>query len=359
MLSDDSIDSYGEIVEQEWILDRFKNNPTVLYSHNRQTGAGFLGGSGLKPGDTFPVGRIIYDTLKKKGNKSSGYRLIGKVEFVPESVTQKMGDDGKRIEAIWALVSSGFLKAGSVGFFPHDVRRETHDDADVYILSKNELFEFSICPIGANANAVANSSEEDREARREYLEKRAAECAQRSLEFESDDDSQAASGQETSDMTEAEFKAKVAELEAKLEASKTNEKAALELAQQNETKATEATERAASAEQERDTVKADLTKAQESIATLTAERDTFESEAIEAELKALVGKKFHASEIDDMREDRKSYGKEKFAERMERRADLSTGKTKIPEDTTKSTLPDPTVADGSGKATSEYLNQAS
>src|SRR5689334_6762020 len=47
-----AIDSYDEIVEQSWQLERYRSNPVVLYGHNR---VGFLGLGGA-PEKTLPVG---------------------------------------------------------------------------------------------------------------------------------------------------------------------------------------------------------------------------------------------------------------------------------------------------------------
>lgn len=364
VMSDDSVDSYGEIVEQKWRLDRFRRAPIILFAHNRAQGGSWLGGT-ISQRESFPIGRAIPKTLKVQTRKDAdgkrvGKELVGTVEFAPREVNE-FADD------VFRQIVAGFMPCGSVGFYPHDVRRETHDDVERYILSDNELFEFSPCPIGANANAVANAvgSREEREA---YLEKRAAECkGQRSLRF--DDESPAASGQETStkehDIMSDATTARLAELETSLKQARDNEKAALELAQSNERTATEATERATKAEQERDAARTELATAQESITTLTTERDAavekaagFEGEAIELELRALVGKKFHASELEFVRADRKREGKEAFAKRMAARPDLNTGNAKIASDTTPSTLPEPSL-DVPGTKTSEALNQAS
>jgi len=299
VMSDDSVDSYGEIVDQSWRLDRFKKNPVVLYGHNRANG--FLGS--LKQEETLPIGRVVKGP-ERKGNKKEGYRLVGTVEFAAEEINPFA-------ERVFRLVKGGFLRGGSVGFYPHDVRREKHDGEERYVLADNELFEFSITPLQANANAVANEMQ-DREKRRAYLAKRAEECAQRGL---FDDTQPAASGQENTEMTEAEFKAKLAELEAankKLADDRERSQAELEAS----------TKSIADLRSEVDALKAERDAA--------VERATMaEDEAIEAELGALVGVKFHAAELDDVREDRKRLGKEAFAQRMERRPDLKTAKAKI------------------------------
>lgn len=443
VMSDDTVDSYGEIVEQIWRLDRFRKAPIILFAHNREKGS--------IPQHSFPIGRAIPSTVKVRARKDEngkrvGKELFGTVEFEPRELNE-LADD------VFQQVAAGFMPCGSVGFYPHDVRRETRDDVDRYVLSDNELFEFSPCPIGANANAVANAMG-SREERAAYLAARADEhderaewstafinklpdaafafikpggekdedgktvprslrmlphhnasvknatenksvdlphlraalsrlpqsdmtSAQKSkakshlqahadellgdekqLQRELFEDYQADSGPTSHEENNMDNEARVATLEAQLEAAKTNEKAA-------RTEAEQATERATRAEQERDAAKAELATAQESITTLTTERDaereranTLEGEAIELELQAQVGVKFHAGEIEFMRADRKREGKEEFAKRMAARPDLTTGKQKLAADTAPSTLPAP-AAETTGEKTSAYLNQAS
>jgi outer membrane murein-binding lipoprotein Lpp len=352
VLSDDTVDSYDEIVEQTWRLERFKKNPVVLYSHNRQSGAGWFGGSGLTQGETFPVGRILPDTLKRKGNKTDGYYLAGTVQFIPEEVIAKMGSDGERIEAVWQLVRSQFLRAGSVGFYPHTVKVETHDDVERYVLSDNELFEFSVCPIGANANAVSNSLG-SREERRAYLAQRVAECAKRSGNNEPQP---AASGQEKS-MQENELRAKLAELEKLLDASRSNEKAALELAQSHEKQVGELNEKVEQLSADVAAAARDLAVANEELVRVRTERDEYESDAIESEIQSYVGKKCHAGELDDLREDRRRLGKVPFAERMARRADLATSKQLIANETNELSREVVSETTDSSESACDYLNQ--
>src|SRR5512145_3018627 len=345
VMSDDSVDSYGEIVEQIWRLERYKRNPVVLYAHNHQSGTGFLGGSGLSQEETLPIGRVIKGP-SIKGNKETGKRLVGTVEFAPEEVNPFA-------ERVWQLVKSGFLRAGSVGFYPHDVRREVREDAETYILSDNELFEFSACPIGANANAIANSLG-SREERRALLAKLAAP---RLASPQPQPPQPAATGQERSTMDETEMKARLAELEKTLETERSNARSAQDRAQAAEARAAELLA-------ERDAVRGELATVRQAVETVTKERDealksaqAFESSLIDLEIDALVGKKFHAAERAFMREDRRRLGKKEFAERMAARTDLTTSKLKLPEDTA---APDFSRSTEAGQKTSTYVrNRAS
>src|SRR5512145_545562 len=122
--------------------------------------------------------------------------------------------------------------------------------------------------------------------------------------------------------------------------------------------------RAAELLAERDAVRGELATVRQSVETVTKERDealksaqAFESNLIDLEIDALVGKKFHAAERKFMREDRKHLGKEKFAERMAARPDLTTSKLKLPEDTA---APDFSRSTEAGQKTSTYVrNRAS
>jgi hypothetical protein len=319
-LSDDSVDSYGEIVEQKWRLDRFKRNPVVLFSHNRPTGGGMFGGGSLSQEETLPIGRIV-GKIRVEGNKAEGKRLVGTVEFAPAELNPFA-------DKVFRMVASGYMKGGSVGFYPHDVRKEKRGETEHHVLSDNELFEFSITPLPANANAVANSLE-SREARRAYLERRCGEHTQ-----------PAPDGQEIT-MNEEQFRAKLAELEAVNVKAAADTAAATELAQAAETKAAELTAGLETARAELATKTAEIVTLTESNATLTTERDalrterdSIESDLVELEVSGLVGVKFHAAELDDMREDRKRLGKAAFSARMAKRADLKTASPKLPADIT-------------------------
>jgi hypothetical protein len=67
--STNQIDSYEEVVEQDWILDRWAQNPVILFGHNR----GASGESAL------PIGRGLSAEIKDD-------RLEIDVEFAPEDL---------------------------------------------------------------------------------------------------------------------------------------------------------------------------------------------------------------------------------------------------------------------------------
>jgi len=124
--STDAIDSYGEIVEQDWDLSRYLKNPVVLFAHQSRE---------------LPIGQA-------KNVKVENGELVATLMFASEKANPLA-------ENVWQSVREGVLRAVSVGFDPHEVRTEKRDGVDVTVLAKNELYEISVTPIGANPEALA------------------------------------------------------------------------------------------------------------------------------------------------------------------------------------------------------------
>jgi HK97 family phage prohead protease len=120
-----SIDSYGEIVEQKWHLERYLRNPVVLYAHNSRE---------------MPIGHAKNVRVTSTGLECSVTFLSAKANPLAEQV--------------WQAMKEGALRAVSVGFFPNTVRTEKRNEKDVTVLSDNELYEISVVPIPANEDAV-------------------------------------------------------------------------------------------------------------------------------------------------------------------------------------------------------------
>jgi HK97 family phage prohead protease len=125
--SDDSLDSYGTILEQTWNLERFRKSPVVFYDHNSWD---------------FPIG-YAEDVEVVDG------RLEATIRFVDDKANPKA-------EQVWQLVRQKALRAVSVGFWPRNARLEMRDGEEVVVLSDNELFEISVTPLPSNPNAVAS-----------------------------------------------------------------------------------------------------------------------------------------------------------------------------------------------------------
>lgn len=135
VFSSAALDSYDEVVKQDWEkrMARFRANPVVLYNHNK--GALFNG-----PAATLPIGYVT--DLKVVGG-----RLQGAIKFVSAKANPLA-------ELVWNSVIEGSLRATSVGFRPHTIKEEMINDVARTVLSDNELYEVSICPMGANHEAV-------------------------------------------------------------------------------------------------------------------------------------------------------------------------------------------------------------
>lgn len=123
--STDALDSYGEVVEQVWILDRFKSNPVILYAHNQKE---------------LPIGKCIYIAVEKG-------QLICNIQFASKEANPLA-------ENVWQSVLEQTLRAVSVGFHSHSFRWEKKDNDEYLVLSDNELMEISVVPIPANPEAV-------------------------------------------------------------------------------------------------------------------------------------------------------------------------------------------------------------
>lgn len=124
-ISDDSIDRYGEKVDQSWNLKNFLKNPIGLWNHKSWDvePEDVLGSwSDIKTEDDGTYGTLTFDT-----------------DINPKALT------------VFQQYVKGTLRCVSVGFIPHSLEFEE----DVPVLKDNELLEVSCVPIPANANAVA------------------------------------------------------------------------------------------------------------------------------------------------------------------------------------------------------------
>lgn len=203
VFSSEAVDSYGEIVRQNWDLSRFKRNPVILYNHRSSSWG--------DPLSSLPIGKCIHIEL-------SNGKLQGTVKFATKEFNEFA-------ETVWIGVQEGMIRATSVGFFPHTVKYERVDDVDQLILDDNELFEISIVPIGANPDAVALAA--GNSAQRERLHRRAAPHASK------DEINMTAEelAKKEAEITTANERAKAAESElAKLRATAAEQKAALDKA---------------------------------------------------------------------------------------------------------------------------------
>ena len=127
LASSDALDSYDEVLRQNWILDRYRKNPVVLWSHNNDWAV---------PG--LPVGRGNDVRVEQEG-------LLITVQFSEKNPFAMI---------VFDMVLEGMLRACSVGFRPHKVTRELVSGIERTVCDLNELYELSICPIGSNPDAL-------------------------------------------------------------------------------------------------------------------------------------------------------------------------------------------------------------
>jgi hypothetical protein len=150
--SDESIDSYGEIVRVKgWRFNRFQKNAPFVDSHNYRTVENLLG--------------KVIDWKVSKG------QLIERVQYAIEDPEHKLA------QIAWKLTLNGYLKAVSVGFIPTkwvskwgegagylkelaSLGLDTDSGVRV-IYQEHEQIELSACIIGANGNAVAKAFKAD------------------------------------------------------------------------------------------------------------------------------------------------------------------------------------------------------
>jgi HK97 family phage prohead protease len=138
--SDETVDRAGDIVRQNWELANYKQNPVILWGH--AFGADSVADE--------PIGRSVELGVAEK-------QLVGTIEFAV--------GESERAARIYRLASAGFIRAGSVGFRPLEVRYvEDQTEREKLglgrwgaVYERSELLEFSLCAIPCNPNAVQNA----------------------------------------------------------------------------------------------------------------------------------------------------------------------------------------------------------
>jgi HK97 family phage prohead protease len=130
VFSDGSVDRMGDTINPDgWDLRDFKANPVALWAHDSYAP---------------PIGRAARIF-------SDGRRLIGDVEFAPAEAYPFA-------ETIYQMVAGGWLNAVSVGFLPLEWTWSNDPDRPSGIdFKRQQLLEISVCPVPANANALAEA----------------------------------------------------------------------------------------------------------------------------------------------------------------------------------------------------------
>jgi len=135
VFSDGSIDRMGDTIDPSgWETDAYLKNPVVLWAHDA-----------LAP----PIGRTVNLFTDGRG-------LVGDIEFAK-------AEEYAFADTIFRLVSAKFLNAGSVGFLPIKYSLSKDKDRPGGIdFHRQELLEFSMCPVPANANALLVQAQANR-----------------------------------------------------------------------------------------------------------------------------------------------------------------------------------------------------
>lgn len=129
--STDTIDAYGDSVEQVWDLKRYNANPILLYAHNSRE---------------LPIGTS--ENMRVESQSDGRRALVCTMRFASVEANPLA-------ERVFQCFCEGILKTVSVGFIPHTIRKEIRNDREVWILTDNELHELSVTPVPANPDALA------------------------------------------------------------------------------------------------------------------------------------------------------------------------------------------------------------
>lgn len=267
-----SIDSHGDIVEQDWNLERYLKNPLVLWNHNNFESSGWSMGGTMDPEDCLPVG------------KASNVRVDGGQLVATLSLVQATEEQEPFIAKLWRRIEQGIQRAVSVGFYPGNVTEELAPGGTLYRLGNCELLEISLVPIPSNPDAVAKSIAIEREhlARMAGVKPAKAERTEQTMTIE--------------------------------------EKAAYEAAQAD---AKSHRERAEKAERELAAEKSNSVKLAADLEATSKRAKAAEDKLIEQEIGALVGKKLTPAEKDEEIALAKEIGLERVLKRLNTRPDIA------------------------------------
>jgi hypothetical protein len=136
--SDESVDSYGDIIQQiGWDFSRFELNPTIIWCHDYSQ---------------MPIGTAIY--WEVKNNELHIDVLFALKDVYPFA------------DMVFRMVDANMCKGNSVGFIPKKIMYV--EDADErsqlglgkygVLFAESLLLEDTICPIGANRNALVQDA---------------------------------------------------------------------------------------------------------------------------------------------------------------------------------------------------------
>src|SRR5579884_4075016 len=127
-ISTGDVDREGDTIDPNgWDLENYRKNPVVLFGHDYKS---------------LPIAKAIDVHVTPRG-------LVATAEFPPPGVHPQA-------DQVWGLMQFGLLNATSVGFRP--IEREYDHQRKGWNYLRQELLEFSIVPVPANANALLAAS---------------------------------------------------------------------------------------------------------------------------------------------------------------------------------------------------------
>ncbi len=244
--STDAVDSYDEVVEQSWDLERYLKNPVVLFGHQSRE---------------LPIGRCTRVGV-----------VDGRLECTIQFATEEMNP---KAEQVWRMVQEKMLVAVSVGFMPRTIRHEMRDGKEVYVLADNELHEISVVPVPANPEALAKMKAKARAAA-DNTQSKETSMELDKLKAALDEERTARA---TADQKVAALESDIKRAAEELAAARAERDAVLEASN-------DATANAAKATEERDAAR--------------AECDDLRGQLVDKEIEALVGVKILPAERDAM-----------------------------------------------------------
>jgi hypothetical protein len=133
IISTEAVDRDGESVvfkDLGYVTRNYRNNPVVLFFHNTDPASPKL-----------PIGKNL--SLRKDGSA-----VIARTQFAVEEDTSGF------TRTLWNLHIGGYLGAASIGFRAGEIKAQGNEWDSPRTVEVDELFEYSLVPIPANAEAV-------------------------------------------------------------------------------------------------------------------------------------------------------------------------------------------------------------
>lgn len=146
VISTEAIDTYGTVFTIDgWMLERYANNPVVLYAH--------------KMNSDDPDLVIGTSEVRVEGNE-----LIAIVTF-------EDGENNPLAEKVFKKVQAGILRMASISADCHEGHWgdfEKGQNPDVFYFTRQELLEWSIVPVGSNPEALKRSADNLEEIKKRF-----------------------------------------------------------------------------------------------------------------------------------------------------------------------------------------------